>query len=170
MKDNIKPLFFNIKALNLLKKTGLIILATLFCSPLFAEGWHFGEFKKLNLAPAFSGFLYVDVDGVPVYYQGGNLRVDIYVENTGNRTFNNFRIRCVYYRPDGTLLSDDAVSPWKEASMGPGENTTLTFWDTVPSDIHDCDGYLELEVQHKNESGEDEPAAFKIYSTPIRFF
>ena len=169
MKDNIKPLFFNIKALNLLKKSGLIILATLLCSPLFAEGWHFGEFKKLDVTSEFDGQLYNDVDGVPVYMYGSLLKVTITVENTGNRTFYNFQIRCIFYKPDGTLLSHDAVSPWHNADMTAGDLTSFYFWDDVPSDAVDGDGYLELKVQHKNESGEDEPAAFKIYSTPIRF-
>jgi len=177
----------------------LFLLATCAFLPakLSAAGWHFGELKHLDVQVQWGGYTgHIDQNAYTPYFdmtEDTVINLNVRVTNTGNKTFNNYRVRArliaiddytgqAYYTGGfvtitaGELLpyqnpNYSSTMPWEEARMEPGD-THVYGAVSGGSYIFDI-GYMPvpafgdtyqigvlLDIQHINESGEEEAASF----------
>lgn len=147
--------------------------------PIFA-GWHVGEFKDLAVEIEYFDYAYKLPSGEPVYYIGSTMRYRITLRNRGNRTFKNFQSKitlrwagnfsCKRWWYDNqfasylldTLLPGNADSGLRMADMGKGGTVSYEATYYIPWGICPGQAYARIEGRHRNKSGRDSVASFRI--------
>lgn len=155
--------------------TGLVLAS----APAWA-GWHLGEFKDLQVDVQYFDYAYKLPDGEPVYFIGTRMRYRVTLMNGTNRAFNNFQgkatvvwdgnwscVRTWYDNQsasfqDGTPLPGGSDSGLRVLDMGKGGTASFEATYQILPDV--CPGRAQLLVEgrHKNASGSDEVASFRI--------
>ncbi|MFC1523008.1 hypothetical protein ACFL6Y_11425 [Elusimicrobiota bacterium] len=108
------------------------------------------------------------------------MRYVITMENTGNRTFNNFQgksslrwagdFSCTRHWYDNkaaafardSLLPGNADAGFHGMSMRKGGSASFEHIYPIPYEMCPGRGYVRVEGRHKNKSGRDEVASFTI--------
>ncbi|MEJ2614307.1 MAG: T9SS type A sorting domain-containing protein [Ignavibacteriaceae bacterium] len=151
-----------------------VCLLMVFMSTQIFAGNHYGENKWLSVDVEYSGMLYLDENGLPVYKQGGKVKYEISMTNEGDRKYNNFQVRTmIKYAEDipgcaqkGDLLPGSSVSEWIEFTLDKQETLTppLSGSYNIPALCSPLVKiYLELEVRHDNNGEGDSAGVFVLF-------
>ena len=145
-----------------------------------AQNYHVGEVKGIDVSISYSGYAYLDSDGLPVYKLGSIIKILANLNNISQRQYKNVEVRSnIRYAEDvsgirwwldnqyveykaGDLIPG-TLQGWKLADLGPGELVKIQTVLMLPLEALPGKLYVELEMRHVNQGNNDEAAVFILY-------